>query len=488
MRCCAAGVAPDSAMPVEKCVLLWFRRDLRLADNPALRSAAATGLPVIPLFIWPPEGDSSGAASRWWLHQSLLRLDESLRRKGSRLMIRRGSPAQTLLELAAETSARGVFCNRVYEPASLAEEPDLSATLGSQGVELQTFNGSLLFEPGSIRTTTGTPFHVFTPFWRACWNSRGTLRQPDPAPAAISSRQHWPESLRVADLELVPKIDWAGGIRAAWTPGEEAARLRLRTFAGGPITRYAEDRDRMDHDGTSRLSPHLHFGEIGPLQIWHAVIGRPDAEPFLRQLIWREFAWHLLCERPDTLTKPFNPQYRNFPWRENKRRLEAWQRGRTGYPIVDAAMRQLWATGWMHNRARLIVASFLVKHLLIPWQEGAAWFLDTLVDADLANNTLGWQWVAGCGVDAAPYFRVFNPVLQGEKFDPGGDYVRRWVPELRGLPSEWIHEPWTAPPMILASAGIRLGENYPCPIVAHAEARAAALGAFEEMKAARRSR
>lgn len=482
-------------MTANQSVLMWFGRDLRLDDNPALHAAVATGLPVIPVFLWSSQEDSppAGAASRWWLHQSLLRLDESLRAKGSRLIIRRGPEAESLIPLAAECNAPRVFHNRVYEPSALARESLLRSRLESQGITLEIFNGSLLFDPGSIRTTTGSSFRVFTPFWNALWKRRGELRSPVKAPRVLRSPPRWPQSLRVAELRLEPEVDWAAGIRAAWTPGEEAARLRLRSFtqpavARTSVSRYGADRNRTDHDGTSRLSPHLHFGEIGPIQIWHAVRESQGSEAYLRQVAWREFAHHLLCECPATLTEPFNPQFRDFPWRSNARRLKAWQQGRTGYPFVDAAMRQLWTTGWMHNRARLVAASFLVKDLLIPWQQGAAWFLDTLIDADLANNTMGWQWVAGCGVDAAPYFRIFNPVLQGEKFDPNGDYVRRWVPELRGLASDWIHKPWAAPPALLAAAGVRLGKTYPVRIVDHGKARAAALSALDEMQSKQRAR
>lgn len=472
-------------------VLVWFRRDLRLGDHPALCAAVASGLPVVPVFVWAPEKYSDGApgaASQWWLHQSLMALERSLHTMGSRLIMRRAPTAETLLEVAAETGARRVFCNRIYEPAALVAEPALRARLQEKSVSLECFNGSLLFEPGSIRTAAGGPFRVFTPFGRALWNERGALRQPSRTPKSIPTPRDWPRSLEVADLGLEPKIDWAAGIRAAWTPGEKMAQERLRRFAQEPVSQYGEDRDRTDKDGTSRLSPQMHFGEISPIQIWHAVADRPGAEPYLRQLAWREFAYHLLVENPETTHEPFQREFRNFPWRRNARRLRVWQKGQTGYPIVDAAMRQLWTTGWMHNRARLVVASFLVKHLLIPWQEGAAWFLDTLVDADLANNTMGWQWVAGCGVDAAPYFRVFNPVTQGERFDPDGSYVRQWVPELAGLPNEWIHKPWEAPPLILAAAGVQLGTTYPRPLVDHAEARQAALQAFQEMKQAQRGK
>ncbi len=466
-------------------VLLWFRLDLRLADNPALDAAIETGLPVVPVFVWPGEDQDGvpGAASRWWLHQSLTRLEESLRGKGSRLIVRRGAAAERLLELAAETKARHVFWNRVYEPAALQRDSEIEPKLQGSGVAAKSFNGSLLFEPGSLRTTSGGTFQVFTPFWKALWNERGRVRGTTKAPGTMAAPGTCPESLKVADLELEPKIDWAAGMREAWTPGEEAARIRLRSFAKGAVGGYSEERDRTDHDGTSRLSPHLHFGEISPVQVWHALANVPEAESYLRQLAWREFSYHLLCAFPRTPWEPFNPQFRNFPWRRNAKRLAAWQKGRTGYPMVDAGMRQLWATGWMHNRARLVVASFLVKHLLIPWQDGAAWFMDTLVDADLANNTMGWQWTAGCGVDAAPYFRIFNPIVQGEKFDPDGAYVREWIPDLRDLPAEWIHKVWEAPPLALAAAKIVLGETYPRPIVDHAEARAAALQAFEEMKA-----
>jgi deoxyribodipyrimidine photo-lyase len=469
-------------------VLVWFRLDLRLADHPALSAAVATGLPIVPVFIWSPEEEgagSPGGASQWWLHRSLLRLDESLRAKGSRLVVRRGPTAEALLSLAAETNAGRVFRNRVYEPGALQREAGLAERLQYRGIAIESFNGSLLFEPGSIRTTTGGSFYVFTPFWRALWNARGSLRGPIRAPAEIRAPARWPETLTIAELGLEPKIDWAAGIRAAWTPGEDGARTRLRAFVKGAVSRYGDERDRTDHEGTSRLSAHLHFGEISPLQVWHAAGGKPEAESYLRQLAWREFACHLLVKRPESITEPFNPKFRDFSWRSNPLWLKAWQRGRTGYPFVDAGMRELWATGWMHNRARLVVASFLVKHLLIPWQDGAAWFMDTLVDADLANNTMGWQWVAGCGVDAAPYFRIFNPIVQGEKFDPDGEYVRRWIPELRGLASEWIHQPWNAPPLVLAAAGVILGRTYPFPLVDHSEARAAALSAFATLRSGR---
>lgn len=472
-------------MRPQESVLLWFRRDLRLADNPALRHAVAAGLPIVPIFLRDPEGEGQpgpGAASRWWLHQSLFRLDESLRAHGSRLILRHGLAATCLAHLAEETHARAVFANCVYDPSAQHLDASVAAQLRAAGITLELSHTGLLWPPGSIRTTTGGVFQVFTPFWRACWNRRGELGPPLSAPRTLPRPGRWPSSLLLNEFNLEPKIDWAAGIRAAWTPGESAALARLRSFTRNGLADYPTERNPPDHDGVSRLSPHLHFGEISPLQIWHALAGNSSAEPFLRQIAWREFAHHLLAEYPHIPRESWNPRFRHFPWRRNRRWLAAWQHGRTGYPFVDAAMRQLWTTGWMHNRARMVVASFLVKDLLIPWQDGAAWFLDTLVDADLANNTLGWQWVAGCGFDAAPYFRIFNPIAQGEKFDPEGEYVRRWVPELRGLSSPSIHQPWLAPPLELAAAGIRLGDTYPHPIVDHAHARAAALAAFAATK------
>ena len=475
-------------MPVAtRSIIVWFRLDLRLSDHPALQAALAIGLPVLPVFVWSADEQepfAAGAASRWWLHHSLLRLDETLRARGSRLIVRRGPAAEALLALARECGARQVFCNRVYEPTALHGESALEEQLRASGIALEKCSGNLLFEPGTLRTSAGTAFQVFTPFWRAVWNRRDEIRRPVKNPASLPSPQQWPGSLDLRELELEPKTDWAAGLRATWTPGEDAARERLQAFAAGAVRIYGEYRDRVDLDGTSRFSPHLHFGEVSAVQAWHAIVNQPGAEAWLRQLAWREFAYHLLAERPESLTEPLNPQFRAFPWRRNRSRLAAWQEGQTGYPMVDAGMRQLWTTGWMHNRARLIAASFLVKHLLLPWQDGAAWFMDTLVDADLANNTMGWQWVAGCGADAAPYFRIFNPVLQGEKFDPDGDYVRRWIPELAKLSARWIHQPWNAPPLVLAEAGVRLGENYPRPLVEHEQARQAALAAFEEMKRA----
>ena len=466
-----------------KCSLVWFRFDLRLADNPALTAAVERGEPVIPVFVWSPAEEGkwvAGAASRWWLHQSLQSLDAGLRRCGSRLIVRREPTLKTLRELIVRTRADAVFWNRRYEPAIVSRDQTIQKKLQDSGVTVHTFNTALLFEPDTIRTTAGKPFQVFTPFWRTCLKSREPAA-PLPAPRRLQGPKRWPVSVPVTALELEPEIDWAGGLRTAWTPGEPGARAALRRFINDGLCGYAADRDRPDVAGTSRLSPHLHFGEIGPRQVWDAMRSGV-AGPYLRQLGWREFAHHLLVHFPQTPDQPLRPEYDRFPWRDDGKLLRVWQRGRTGYPIVDAGMRELWTTGWMHNRVRMIVGSFLVKDLLIPWQRGAKWFWDTLVDADLANNTLGWQWTAGCGADAAPFFRLFNPVGQGERFDPEGAYVRRWVPELAEVPARWIHRPWQAPVTVLRDAGIVLGKDYPKPIVDHAAARERALRAFARMR------
>lgn len=474
--------------------LVWFRHDLRLEDNPALSAALRRGGPVIPVYIWAPdeEGDwPPGGASRWWLHQSLAALDRRLRELGSRLTFLHGPSIETLRGLVKTTSAAAVFWNRRYEPAIVARDTTIKEALREAGLEIESFNGALLHEPWTIRNKSGSPFQVFTPFWRHC------LAQPDPpapltTPKALPGPGRWPASEPLTAFALEPRIPWAEGIRAAWQPGEAGAARQLARFLESAFEGYDVGRNRPDLPGTSRLSPHLHFGEISPRQIWHAIQRQAQARhwlparwrnsQFLAELGWREFAHHLLHHFPHTPTQPLRAEFERFPWRPNPSGLKAWQRGQTGYPLVDAGMRELWTTGWMHNRVRMVVASFLVKDLLIPWQEGARWFWDTLVDADLAQNTLGWQWTAGCGADAAPFFRVFNPNTQGEKFDPSGAYVRRWVPELAALPDAWIHRPHEAPAKVLASANVELGRNYPRPLVSHAIAREVALEAYAALR------
>jgi deoxyribodipyrimidine photo-lyase len=472
--------------------LVWFRHDLRLHDNPALLAAVQRGGPVVPVYIWAPDEEGHwppGSASRWWLHQSLTSLCQQLRALGSDLIVRRGDSLVELMLLGEDCGAKTLYWNRLYEPAAVQRDAEIKSALRLAGWNVQSFNGQLLFEPASLRTRGGQPFQVFTPFWKACL-AQAELAEPEAAPTRLSAPNAWPDSIALESLGLLPKIDWPSGIRGAWQPGSTGAEARLQTFLDTALEEYPTDRDRPDRAGVSALSPHLHFGEISPRRVWHAVkkvaassmsAGRA-AESYLRELGWREFAHHLLFHFPHTTDAPLRSDFAAFPWRDRPAEVKAWQRGNTGYPLVDAGMRQLWTTGWMHNRVRMVAASFLVKDLLVPWQIGAKWFWDTLVDADLANNTLGWQWTAGCGADAAPFFRIFNPIAQAERFDPSGDYVRRWVPELAALAAPWIHRPWTAPVPILADAGIELGATYPAPMVEHAGARKRALGAFAELK------
>lgn len=468
--------------------IVWFRQDLRLNDNPALMAAVGRGESIIPVFIWAPEEEGRwppGAASRWWLHQSLTQLDASLRELGSRLIIRRGPSLEALRGLLKQTGSTAVLWNRRYEPTAIERDLHVKTALETDGVDVECFNGSLLLEPGTVQTKQGRPYQVFTPFWKACLGQLASV-SIDETPSRLMLPRRWPATLKVRELELEPTIDWAGGLHADWRAGEIAAREQLERFLQEALSEYPTARNKPDRIGTSRLSPYLHFGEISIRQVWHALRGlevpAESVRVFASELGWREFAHHLLWHFSHTPEHPLRKDFSRFPWQPDRANLRAWQCGCTGYPIVDAGMRQLWHTGWMHNRVRMIVASFLVKDLLIPWQEGAAWFWDTLVDADLANNTLGWQWVAGCGADAAPYFRVFNPVSQGEKFDPQGDYVRQWVRELNKLSSKWIHRPWEAPAAILRDAGIELGKAYPRTIIDHQQARLDALNAFRQMK------
>lgn len=477
--------------------LVWFRQDLRLQDNPALAAARANGGVVVPVYILDDGAEGAwpmGGASRWWLHQSLVALDAALRERGSRLVVAKGESGAVLRSLLKQTGATSVYWNRRYEPAIIARDKDLKAALTAGGIEAKSFNAALLFEPHTVQNKSGGPFQVFTPFWRHCLTL--PVEAPVKLPAGdLPAPANWPETLPIDALGLLPRIKWDAGFYDAWRPGEDGAAQRLRKFTAAAMARYDEERNLPGVDGTSALSPYLHFGEIGPRQIWAAVRAQSKesgvfpvnrgAQVFLSEIGWREFAHHLLFHFPHTPTEPLRADFAAFPWQKNARQLRAWQKGLTGYPIVDAGMRQLWATGWMHNRVRMIVGSFLVKHLRLSWQEGAAWFWDTLVDADLASNTLGWQWTAGCGADAAPYFRVFNPFLQGAKFDPEGAYVRRWVPELAKLPANYIHLPWEAPMDVLAEAGVTLGRTYPQPMVDHGEAREAALAAFKALRADR---
>lgn len=499
--------APKSEAPT----LVWFRLDLRLSDNPALHAAcadaAARGAPVLPVFIlddedaggsapggWAPGGWAAGGASRWWLHQSLTRLGAELEALGTRLILRRGSAADVLDALIAETGATGIHWNRRYEPWAIARDKTIKERLKEAGLTVESHKGALLNEPWEIATGSGGPYKVFTPYWKAV-RARDGIEAPLPRPKAIPAMHAWPNSDTLDDWDLTPsKPDWSEGWSELWAPGTAGAGERLQGFLDGAVFDYDGQRNAPAKPGTSRLSPHLHFGEISPRQIWHAAITKSQAETgqpmsdgvftFLSEVVWREFSHNLLYHFPHLPTEPLKEEFANFPWENAPELLQAWQRGMTGYPIVDAGMRELWATGWMHNRVRMITASFLIKDLMIHWKEGEAWFWDTLVDADLASNSASWQWVAGCGADAAPYFRIFNPVLQGEKFDPEGTYVRRWVPELAKLPKKLIQKPWEAKDTELRAAGVRLGESYPHRIVDHKAARDRALAAYKHLKAA----
>lgn len=469
--------------------IVWFRRDLRLNDNPALNAAAKRG-EVLPVYILDESGPDRGerplgAASRWWLHHALT----SLQRDLGDLVILKGDPATRLEELAQAEAVDAIYWNRCYEPGAIARDSRIKDELSGR-IEVKSFPGSLLVEPWEIATGSGQPYKVFSPFW-------GALRQrdiPQPEQRAPRSLAQKGTGIELSGLNLLPpRQNWAEGWEQMWSPGEVGAMDALARFFDEKLPDYAAGRDKPAVEVTSRLSPHLHFGEISPHQIWHATRLHAElhpenanaAEKFLSELAWREFSAHLLYHFPTLPEQNWKPEFDAYPWRNAPEELAAWQKGQTGYPMVDAGMRELWATGYMHNRVRMIAASFLIKHLRIHWREGEAWFWNTLVDADLANNSASWQWVAGSGADASPYFRIFNPITQGRKFDPDGAYVRRWCPELKDLPDAHIHAPFEAPEKILAGAGVRLGETYPAPIVKHAEARQHALSGYDVVKQAK---
>jgi len=473
--------------------LVWFRLDLRLEDHAALSAAVARGDGVAALFVLPPESDQAwtgGAASRWWLHHALKALSKEIEKRGGGLILRRGDPAEQIALAVRQCGAENVYCHRIVDPAEESLLRRVRTALEKANVRLHVFEPNLLAPLEAVVNRAGEPFKVFTPFYKAA--RQLPVANPIPAPPRLDGPGRKADSLSLEDLGLLPRPDWAEGLREHWVPGEAGARQNMETFLEGSVAQYPEDRDVPGVTGTSRLSPYLHFGEISARTLFHEASLRMEAagregvlrggEAWVRQLYWREFAHHLLFHYPHLTDAPMRAEFAAFPWRDDAGSLHAWQRGQTGYPMVDAGMRELWRTGWMHNRVRMVTASFLVKHLLQPWQAGAAWFSDTLVDADLANNTLGWQWVAGCGPDAAPYFRVFNPALQGERFDPDGAYVRRWVPELARLDAKYIHAPWTAPKETLRQAGVALGRDYPEPAVEHAGARQRALLAYAQVR------
>ncbi|RXF74579.1 cryptochrome/photolyase family protein [Hansschlegelia zhihuaiae] len=477
-------------------VLLWFREDLRLADNPALNAAVSSGEPVTALYVLDEETRGPrrlGGASRWWLAQSLRSLKADCDRVGLQLAIRVGKSRDVVTKAVEEAGVGRVAWNRRYAEAETKIDAELKDRLRKDGLEVESFNGRLLHEPWEVRSKSGGALKVFSPFWRAA-TARGEPRAPLPKPTKAKLKAG--KALNgnsIDELGLEPtKPDWADGLRETWEPGEAGARKALTTFIDEGLKGYAENRDRPDLPATSRMSPHLRFGEVSPHQLWHAVeqarsegsASARDVEKFRAELGWREFSYHLLHHFPELATKNLQERFDDFPWpTPDPAHRRAWRKGLTGYPIVDAGMRQLWTTGWIHNRVRMIVASFLIKDLLIDWRDGEDWFWDTLVDADPANNAASWQWIAGSGADAAPYFRVFNPSLQGAKFDPDGTYVRAFVPELEKLSARWIHAPWEASREALEEAGIELGKDYPKPIVDHRAARDRALAAFETLKA-----
>jgi deoxyribodipyrimidine photo-lyase len=475
--------------PENSPVIVWFRQDLRLTDNPALDAAVRSGAPLLPVYVLDDVNAGAhamGAASRWWLHHSLAALDKSL---NGGLVFLKGDAKTILPRLARDTGATRIFWNRCYEPWQIERDRSLKAQLMSEDIAVRSFNGFLLFEPGHVLKADGTPYKVFTPFYRkGCLESASAPREPLQRPATLTLFDgHAGEDL--ADLRLLPDIPWYEEMATLWQPGEAGAEVRLKRFLKNGIDDYKEMRNRPDLENVSRLSPHLHFGEVSPNQAWYAakVNGSKDPkdlEHFLSELGWREFSYNLLYHFPDLPFENLQRKFNRFPWRNDSNALARWQQGLTGVPIVDAGMRELWRTGYMHNRVRMVVGSFLVKNLMIDWRHGEAWFRDTLLDADLANNSASWQWIAGCGADAAPYFRIFNPVTQGKKFDPDGAYVRKYVAELKDLPTQFLHNPWEAPTATLDEAGVVLGRDYPRPVVDLKESRERALAAFAALSGA----
>ncbi|MBN8522235.1 MAG: deoxyribodipyrimidine photo-lyase [Alphaproteobacteria bacterium] len=470
-------------------LIVWLRQDLRLSDNPALSEAVKTGVPIIPVYILDDvhAGEwKMGGASRVWLHHSLSSLNTSLNGK---LQVATGPADRVLTDLIALTGAKGVYWNRCYEPWRVTRDTQIKKMLETAGTETKSFNGSLLWEPWDVLKDDGTPYRVFTPFFRKGCLSKAEPRTPIPAPVSISFYSDKDTRATIDSLNLRPRKPAWDQDMTPWDIGETAAQKRLHAFLETGLKNYKEGRNIPAGHNVSRLSPHIHFGEISPHQSWHAAkqFGiahglEKDLDHFLSELGWREFSHSLLYNFPTLPRKNFQPRFDSFPWQDNAEYLTHWQQGQTGYPIVDAGMRELYQTGYMHNRVRMIVGSFLVKNLLLHWHHGEDWFWDTLYDADLANNSASWQWIAGSGADAAPYFRIFNPVTQGEKFDPEGTYVRQYVPELASLPMKYLHQPWEAPPLVLSAAGITLGKNYPHPLVDHSKARDIALKAFEQTK------
>lgn len=477
-------------------VLVWFRNDLRLDDNPALfyaiEKAKQEGLGIIPLYIYEEDTPKDlGGASKWWLHHSLAHLHQKFREKGQEFYLLKGSPSSLISNLISKLPIKAVFWNRRYEPYAIDTDKNLMETLKAKDIDVQSFPGNLILEPWKIFNKEKTPFKVFTAFYKESLKNPVTAPLPEPEIISNLTTNGLFPSDKLENWKLLPtRPDWSGPIAAHWKPGEDHAQEKLSDFLETGLERYGENRNRPDLDGTSQLSPYLHFGEISSRRIYANLQILKESQPkldkdnekFLSEIFWREFSSYLLFHFPSIIDTPVKKEFLNYPWQSNPAHLKAWHKGLTGYPIIDAGMRQLYAIGWMHNRVRMIVASFLIKDLFIHWKEGEAWFWDTLVDADLANNCASWQWVAGSGFDAAPYFRIFNPVLQAEKFDPEGHYVRKWVPELKDLPNAYIHKPWEASASILKQCQINLGTTYPERIVDHEDCRRLALSIYQSLK------
>lgn len=479
---------PQSASPSP--VILWFRKDLRLDDNLALRAAVDSGRPVLALYIREPAASETGplgAAQAWWLHHSLEALRKALEAKGGALVLRSGDAGDMLSKLIEEIGADTVLWNRRHDTNGIAIDTGIKQQLKERGIDARSFAGQLLHDPVKLKTGGGGPYRVYTPFWRAIEKGEEPA-PPIDAPKSLVGLSKLPSSEDLASWKLLPtKPDWAKTFTEIWTPGEAAAHEKLDDFIENAISGYKEGRDFPAQSSTSLLSPHLALGEISPARIWDATRGlsdRVDAAEishFRKELVWRDFCYHLMFHFPELASKNWNAKFDAFSWRTDDKHFKAWTQGMTGYPIVDAGMRQLWRHGFMHNRIRMVTASFLIKHLLIDWREGERWFRDTLVDADPASNAGNWQWVAGSGADASPFFRIFNPMLQGERFDPDGTYVREFVPELKEMDSAFIHRPFEAPEKVLKAAGVVLGEHYPKPIVEHKGARNRALAAYKAL-------
>ncbi len=468
-------------------IVVWFRQDLRLRDNPALLAAHEAKRPIVPVYILDDINSGQwkmGGASRWWLHHSLLALNNSMRKH---LVCEKGDPLKILLNILNNTGADTIFWNRCYEPWRIQRDKNIKQQLRQNNFVAKSFNGALLFEPHTVLKADGTPYRVFTPFYRkGCLSRNHEPREPSPKPKRLKLFKY--EGTDLADLDLLPNLDWHAQIQKEWQPGEDGALKTFQMFLDNGLSGYKDGRNYPTRTNVSRLSPYLHFGEISANDVWHGIKeamainqSETDGEHFLSEMGWREFSNTLLYHFPDMPRKNLQSKFDTFAWHTDDYLLSAWQRGQTGYPIVDAGMLELWQTGYMHNRVRMIVGSFLVKNLLIHWHHGEDWFWDTLVDADLANNSASWQWIAGCGADAAPYFRVFNPVTQGQKFDQSGEYVRRFLPKLRNLPEKYIHNPWEAPDHILSNAGVTLGEDYQFPIVDLKTSRETALLEYKRM-------